>query len=372
VAAADSSATEKRDTEEATPQRPTASSGKAESDPWTVPQHVRDRFIQDGNRFYFPDGSPAFRDHGRRLSTTSENTELIASLIDIARSRGWQEITLEGTERFRQEAWRQGRLAGLAVRGYKPTAHEHAAMIQALSQRQESPPPNEPPPASTAASEPDAPTERDSAPRSEASKRSDELIVGKLLAHGRDAYRFDPHNEMSYFVRIGTSEGQRTIWGQDLARAIEQSLTKPQVGAEVAMRRTGSEAVTVKRRERDAEGHVLKEEDLATQRHRWILEKREFFEARVKAADTLRNAAIAPSEGARSYPMLVGSYLNLHAAELVARRIRHPEDQKKFVELVRNALADSIARGDPLQPVRLRERAAPRPEIEREESPARS
>ena len=119
---ADSGPRETRETEEERPPRPQANAGKAESDPWTVPQQVRDRFVQDGHRFYFRDGSPAFRDHGRRLSTASENTELIASLIDIARWRGWQEITVEGTERFRKEAWHQARLLGLAVRGYKPTA----------------------------------------------------------------------------------------------------------------------------------------------------------------------------------------------------------------------------------------------------------
>ena len=41
---------------------------RADSDPWTVPQSVRDRFVQDGHRFYFSDGSPAFRDLGRRLT----------------------------------------------------------------------------------------------------------------------------------------------------------------------------------------------------------------------------------------------------------------------------------------------------------------
>ena len=141
---ADSGPRETRESQAERPQRPQANAGKAESDPWTVPQQVRDRFVQDGHRFYFRDGSPAFRDHGRRLSTASENTELIASLIDIARWRGWQEITVEGTERFRKEAWHQARLLGLAVRGYKPTPSEHAAMIRELSHRERSLDPEDP------------------------------------------------------------------------------------------------------------------------------------------------------------------------------------------------------------------------------------
>ena len=353
------------------PARPAASSGKAESDPWTVPQQVRDRFRQDGNRFYFPDGAPAFRDYGRRLSTASENTEVIHSLIEIARSRGWQEISVEGTERFRQEAWRQGRLAGLAVRGYNPSLDERSEVIRGLSRREEK--------REDAASVPSTPSQATTAaPSNEveegqsARKRSDELIIGKLIDHGREFYRFDAREGMSYFVRIDTSDGERTLWGKDLQRALEKSLTQPKIGDEIAMRRTGSDSVTVKRRERDAEGHVLKEHDLNTQRQRWLLEKREFFETRARAAEVLRNPTVEPRDGARSYPMLAGSYLNLHGAELAARTMRDPEDRKKFLELIRNALADSIARGDPLQPVRLRERSPKTPELEREQTPARS
>jgi len=91
--------------------RSTDSIPRADTDPWTVPQSVRDRFVQDGHRFYFPDGAPAFRDLGRRLTTPSENTQVIHSLIEIARSRGWTEVSVTGTERFRHEAWRQARLA---------------------------------------------------------------------------------------------------------------------------------------------------------------------------------------------------------------------------------------------------------------------
>src|SRR6266853_2763341 len=115
--------------------KPVAPSGAKDSDPWTVPQSVRDRFAQDGHRFYFPDGTPAFRDHGRRLTTPSENTQVIRSLIDIAHARGWSEVTLSGTVRFRAEAWQQSRLAGLAVRGYQATELEQAQLERVLARK---------------------------------------------------------------------------------------------------------------------------------------------------------------------------------------------------------------------------------------------
>ena len=53
------------------------------------------------------------------------------------------------------------------------------------------------------------------------------------------------------------------------------------------------------------------------------------------------------------------------SAELALRALRDPEDRRRFVAQVRTALADGIERGEPLQPVRLRERAASRPTKDR-------
>src|SRR5450755_2916997 len=67
-------------------QRPSISSSKpAQAD--SVPEEIRQRFVQVKNRFYFPDGARAFTDRGNRLTTASENTEVIRSLIVIAQAR---------------------------------------------------------------------------------------------------------------------------------------------------------------------------------------------------------------------------------------------------------------------------------------------
>src|SRR5258707_11507284 len=63
----------------------------------TVPDHIRRRFVQVGRKYYFPDGVRAFTDRGHRLTTASENTEVIKSLIDIAKARGWDEIVVKGS-----------------------------------------------------------------------------------------------------------------------------------------------------------------------------------------------------------------------------------------------------------------------------------
>jgi hypothetical protein len=330
-----------------------------DSDPWTVPKSVRNRFVQDGHRFYFPDGAQAFKDQGRRLTTPSENSQVVHSLIEIAHSRGWTEVTVTGTERFRQEAWRQARLAGLGVRGYRPSDVEHAQLIRALAR-------NRTQPAERVDSiSGDAPAEAPRPPRpqlSEVSSRpeaahgsSRERIVGKLQDHGRDTYRHDPDEDPSYFVRLQTRDGPREVWGKDIERAIAKSLTQPQVGDAVVLQRSGRDAVTVQRRERDSEGQP-KEKAVEVYRNRWVIEKREFFEQRASAAQVVRNDAIGPRAAVSQHPELAGTYLNLRAAQLASRALRDPEDQRRFVAQVRGALADHVERGEPLQPVRLRER----------------
>jgi conjugative element/phage-associated large polyvalent protein len=332
-----------------------------DSDPWTVPESVRNRFVQDGRRFYFPDGAPAFKDHGRRLTTPSENTHVIHSLIEIAHSRGWTEVTVTGTERFRLEAWRLARIAGLNVRGYRPSDVEHAQMIRALARNRAQPAERVdslPADFSSDAPRPSSapPPEAVSRPDAASQGRSRERIVGKLMDHGRDAYRHDPKEDPSYFVRLQTRDGPREVWGKDIERAVAKSLTQPQVGDEVILERSGRDAVTVQRRARDSEGQ-LKEKAVEVYRNRWVIEKRDFFEQRATAAQLIRDEAIAPREAVRQHPEIAGTYLNLRAAELASRGLRDPEDQRRFVAQVRGALADHIERGEPLQPVRLRERA---------------
>ena len=100
-----------------------------------VPEEVRRRFVQVKNRYYFPDGARAFTDRGTRLTTSSENTEVVRSLIQIAEVRGWSEVTVRGTERFRKEAWFAARLAGLEVRGYQPTEFEQGRLVRTLGRQ---------------------------------------------------------------------------------------------------------------------------------------------------------------------------------------------------------------------------------------------
>jgi putative DNA primase/helicase len=294
-----------------------------------------------------------------RLTTSSENTEVISSLVQIAEARGWSEVTVRGTERFRKEAWFAARMAGLEVRGYRPSEFEQRHLVRTLGRQDPAPAQD----SVTAGSRP-SPME----PDARASEKRGGLMTGRLVDHGPAPYRHDPHEPMSYFVRLETANGDRTIWGVDLARAFKESLTQPEVGDEVGLRSVRWQAVKVRTQKRSEAGELI-ERDLQAHRNHWIIEKRTFFEARAQAARTVRDTSIDPKRAVKSYPELVGTYLQVHAAELAAKQFRDPQDRERFVQKVRSALADAVARGEPLPAVRLRERTPNAPE--RESSPVR-
>jgi hypothetical protein len=199
------------------------------------------------------------------------------------------------------------------------------------------------------------------------------FAIARLIDHGVAAYRHDPQEPLSYFVKIETSDGEREFWGIDLKRALKESLTQPKIGDEIGLRAVRRDTVTVQERKRDSEGKVVGQKPLEAHRNRWIVERQDFFAERAAAARTLRDPSVDPKQGARRHPELVGTYLQMHAAQIAARQFRDPQDQERFVSHVRSALADVVARGEPLPPVRLKEKAATRvPEASRgEEAPSR-
>ena len=316
-----------------------------------VPEHIHRRFVAVGHRYYFPDGAHAFTDRGSRLTTKSENTEVIKSLIAIAETRGWTEITVSGTERFRKGAWIAASVAGLAVRGYRPSELERAQLARVIAKDQGRADGGE----RTTAEE----AHSNSAPSPGPAPARDRFITGRLLDHGPAPYRNDPHERISYFVKLETPTGVREIWGVDLQRALKESLTNPKNGDEVELRAIRRDAVKVQVAERDENGSVLRENPLETHGNHWILEKREFFTERAAAARTVRDTNVDPKEGARRHPELVGTYLQMRAAELAAKKFQDPADRATFLTRVRAALADRIARGEPISPILLRDRPPP-------------
>jgi len=95
-----------------------------------VPESVRKRFLQVDSDYYFPDRSPAFTDRGAKLATRGEHPEVVRALVEIAKERGWDSVTVKGSETFRRAAWMEAARSGLQVAGYKPTDLDLAELKQ--------------------------------------------------------------------------------------------------------------------------------------------------------------------------------------------------------------------------------------------------
>jgi hypothetical protein len=341
-----------------------------------IPETIAKRFVQVDNKYYFPDGARAFTDRGNRLTTFSENTEVVRNLIGIVRARGWDEITVRGTERFRQEAWAVGRAAGLEVRGYRPSKLQQAQIHRGANRAQLPGGSQTPSPKGqdTDSISRGGGGERASVSRNARGSNADRegLVLGTLIEHGRAPYQHDPHAAVSYFVKLETARGARLLWGVDLERAVRESLSQPQVGDHVGLRSLRKDAVTVNTATRDENGEITGEQKVARHRNRWVIEKKEFFDARAEAARDVRNPTVKPQEAARKSPELVGTYMTMHAAEIAAKRFPNAQDRALFVAAVRARLADSVARGEALPTVRLRERAKARTPDPKEREPGPS
>lgn len=187
--------------------------------------------------------------------------------------------------------------------------------------------------------------------------RSPQLIIGRLIEHGSAPYQFRPNEALSYFVKLATSRGQKVLWGVDLGRALNAAVTRPRIGDLVGARRVHREAVTLTRRGPDGQAPAAGGVDRQTYRTRWELERLKHFADRARLARRVRDEHADVRESVRAHPELKSTFLTLRSAEAIAaRRIANPKDRERFIALVREAMASSIAHGSPLPDARLREK----------------
>ena len=265
-------------------------------------ESLRHRFLEADNKFYFRGGPGeadrvAFADHGRRLITEHEDPAVIHGMLLRARAKGWTSLRVEGSDRFKAEAWMSATMAGIEVQGYQPREIDRARLAERRGETPTTPPKQrvEPiaprdPSTSRGNREPDSLTaaqhiaintlhtilrERgDSATMiaaavEEATARlqGERLVVGTILEHGQTRYGHDEKAEQSYFVKVATAKGEKEVWGVDLARAMEQSGAK--IGDAVALIQRAHERVTVPLPVKNETGEVVSMSRQPATRNKW-------------------------------------------------------------------------------------------------------
>lgn len=319
-----------------------------------VPEEIRQRFVARGSSYHFPDGTLAFRDKGRTLVTPSENSEVVRSMLAIAQTRGWRQVQVQGSARFRRRAWEAGAELGINVVGYEPTPVDREPSRPRRHPAREG--------SETVASAPSIPSELGRARARSADQAharpnrtaDPELVTGMLLEHGVARYEFKSDRDESYYVKLQQGDRIRTLWGKDLQRAIREGATHAQIGDAVGARSIGRAPVTVRERVVDERtGEVLEREKTA-HRHRWVVERSRYWEQLEASARTLRDASLSPERAAQAQPELKDAFLHLKHAQLLAQRLPDEASRGVFVTAVREGLARALENGAPLAISRVR------------------
>lgn len=210
----------------------------------------------------------------------------------------------------------------------------------------------------------------------DASRRaSGELIIGRLVAHGAAPYQYRNEEGPSYYMKLLTSQGPKTLWGKDLERALKEGATQPKEGELIGARRQARQAVTLTQRVKDEQGRVVSTSERVAHRSVWQVEKVTYFAERSRLAKKVREDQTYDKATIKQHPELRSSFLSIRAAEEFAKaKIVNPADREKFMVLIRGALATSIHEGSPLPTVKLNDKpraSAAQPPEKKPEGPTR-
>lgn len=290
---------------------------------YDVPKSVSNRYVAHEGKFLDRKSETVhFEDRGRSLSTASEDREVIAHMVEVAKAKNWGELQLKGSEEFRRQAWIAAELAGVPTRGFKPAAQDRAALTAAreamrigagdranngevartnslettADQKQDAPGPASPvqDPAAGAFTGPVPASQATSrGPSSSVSKTGQQtrqvdqpaagpqpasssleqspggVTAGVLVAHGAAPFNHDEKQNPSYYATVRTQDGERTVWGLDLERAIGESGVQP--GQRIELEKGGSKEVTAMQRQFDENGKELAPKSVTSRRNEWLV-----------------------------------------------------------------------------------------------------
>jgi hypothetical protein len=269
---------------------------------------LKSQYLLAENKFYFRDNTKtlAFEDAGKKVTTDHESPEVIRSMLELSKAKGWSEVKLNGTDTFKRRAWVEAELLGVKTQGYMPDDFDRNELAQRqATATQDGPQKNSiiqaiAPAVSTSI---EAPADAPEAPANELASRygtrlakelqkalarqghdagseetnqaldhvaglatSPRAFVGKLLDHGPAPYEFKENGTPNYFVKIETPYGEKTVWGVDIPRALSSGQGSPiTTGDDILLAFQGSKPVTVH--------NELTGETIQSHRNTWYADK---------------------------------------------------------------------------------------------------
>ena len=310
-----------------------------------VPDSVQERFIQIGNKFHFPDGAEAFTHDSNRLTTRSENSVVIQSMVAIARENGKGPVTVGGTEFFKKEAWFAASLAGLVV-AISPLISSASAGARVAARRVRS---------TRAAVRPGGTAER-TRPSSGRSPRREPPASATSSSVGWSTTALRPmvtirssRCPISCAWRRHAGIARSGAWTWSALSPVAQHARNRRRDRRARHRR---QPVTVLAAKLDAQGG---DRTGAARHPSQPMDRRaqDFLDERQRMAEVLRNTGAPPM--ASRHPELEGSYMQLQMGRALAeQQFRDKAQREQFVDHLRAHIAQRIEFGHPLDPVMLR------------------
>lgn len=272
---------------------------------YDVPKSVTNRYVAHEGKFLDRKSETVhFEDRGRSLSTASEDRDVIAHMIEVAKAKNWGELQLKGSEEFRRQAWIAADLAGVPTRGFKPGPQDRAVLTAAReamrigagdkSNDTDKARTNEMDTADAVGQKPAAPeaaksvtpTRENTAPGGnpttatqpsaavpaspvQGTPKPAGVTAGVLVAHGSAPFNHDDKQNDSYYVTVRTEDGERTVWGLDLERAIGESGVQP--GQRIELEKGGRKTVKAQQRQFDDKGTELAPKSVESRRNEWLV-----------------------------------------------------------------------------------------------------
>ncbi|EKS6645699.1 hypothetical protein QCD58_004589 [Enterobacter hormaechei] len=253
-------------------------------------QNITHEMMPDGRAVrYLYAGEAAFVDHGHRIAMAgqhaSQNDAMILAALMVARECYRGRIELTGSQDFQARAI--GLIATYNLDIAMKHPHQQLMLDEARRAQGHEPAPGETPtpagtqtaaivperdPATAAApTTPSAPAASDlppelrptvtpqEGPKNASRQETEKGLTGTLLDYGPAPYQFDKTQNPSYFVHLRTEQGERVIWGKELATAVGDSGLKK--GDVATLTWLGNREVGVTTKVRDGNGRVMVDEN---------------------------------------------------------------------------------------------------------------
>ncbi|KAE8756708.1 hypothetical protein FSO04_27415 [Paraburkholderia madseniana] len=272
---------------------------------YDVPKSVTNQYVAHEGKFLDRKSETVhFEDKGRSLSTASEDRDVIAHMVEVAKAKNWGELQLKGSEEFRRQAWIAAELAGVPTRGFKPGAQDRAVLTaareamrigagdksndtdKARTNKMEAADAVGQKPAAPESAKPATPGRENTAPRGNPTPATQPsaaapaspvqtaptlagVTAGVLVAHGPAPFNHDEKQNDSYYATVRTEDGEHTVWGLDIERAIGESGVQP--GQRIELEKGGSKTVTAQQRQFDEKGTELASKSVESRRNEWLV-----------------------------------------------------------------------------------------------------